>query len=193
MICALFFKQHRLARNAVRVILIDRKREAATVQPGDDFLYGERMTEEFPVGIYLAKWRRRAIEEPDGWTPAPWQRVELLLGGGRAASDSLAGLEVGLAARERPSLPELRPAHPPDRLRLLRLRLLQARADSRSHLPAVQQQVRGRLAVGWTGMDAGQPGRAAATDADLMFGHPGAVDAALDCGRAGPRVEPSSG
>ena len=41
------------------------------------------MTEEFPVGIYLAKWRRRAIEEPDGWTPAPcsgsnycWEGVE---------------------------------------------------------------------------------------------------------------------
>jgi len=37
-------------------------------------------------------------------TPLPYitvQRVELLLGGGRAALDSLAGLEVGLAARER--------------------------------------------------------------------------------------------
>ncbi len=78
-----FFKAHSLARNSVRVILIDRKREAATVQSGDDFLYGERMTEEFPLGVYLEKWQRRAVEEPDDWTPAPcsasnycWEGVE---------------------------------------------------------------------------------------------------------------------
>ena len=78
-----FFKAHGLARNAVRVILIDRKREATTVQSGDAFLYGERMTEKFPLGVYLEKWRRQAIEEPDDWTPAPcsgsnycWEGVE---------------------------------------------------------------------------------------------------------------------
>ncbi len=78
-----FFKAHGLARNASRVILIDRKREASTVQAGDSYLYGERMTEEFPLGVYLEKWRRRAIEEPDDWTPAPysgsnycWEGVE---------------------------------------------------------------------------------------------------------------------
>ena len=33
MICAPFFKRHRLARNAVRVILIDRKREPPRSNP----------------------------------------------------------------------------------------------------------------------------------------------------------------
>jgi hypothetical protein len=78
-----FFKQHGLARNDVRVTLIDRKRETSTVQTGDAFLYGERVSEKFPLGAYLEKWRQRAIEEPDDWTAAPcsgsnycWEGIE---------------------------------------------------------------------------------------------------------------------
>jgi hypothetical protein len=78
-----FFKQHGLARKSVQVALIDRKRETATVQTGDALLYGERLAEKFPLGMYLEKWRRRAIEEPNDWTPAPysgsnycWEGVE---------------------------------------------------------------------------------------------------------------------
>jgi hypothetical protein len=78
-----FFKQHGLARKGVRVALIDRKRETTTVQTGADFLYGERLAETFPLGVYLEKRRRRAIEEPDDWTPPPcsgsnycWEGVE---------------------------------------------------------------------------------------------------------------------
>jgi hypothetical protein len=78
-----FFKQHGLAREGVQVALIDRKRELTTVQTGADFLFGERLAESFPVGVYLEKWRRRATEEPDDWTPAPcsdsnyrWEGVE---------------------------------------------------------------------------------------------------------------------
>jgi hypothetical protein len=78
-----FFKQHRLTKNTVRVTLIDRKRETSTVQTGADFLYGERLTEKFPLGAYLKKWRRRAIEEQDDGQPAPcsvsnycWEGVE---------------------------------------------------------------------------------------------------------------------
>ena len=78
-----FFKPHGLARKSVQVALIDRKRETTTVQTGDALLYGERLTEEFPLGAYLKKWRRRAIEEPADWTPAPfgwsnycWEGVE---------------------------------------------------------------------------------------------------------------------
>src|SRR5262249_21204598 len=67
-----FFKQHGLARKVVQVALIGRKRELTTVQGGDDFLYGERLAEAFPLRVYLEKWRRRTIEEPDDWTPAPW-------------------------------------------------------------------------------------------------------------------------
>src|SRR5262245_6012237 len=78
-----FFKRHGLATKGVQVALIDRKRELTTVQPGDAFLYGERLAEGFPLGVYLEKWRRRAVEEPDDWTPAPcsgsnycWEGVE---------------------------------------------------------------------------------------------------------------------
>src|SRR5262245_36819108 len=78
-----FFKQHGLARHHVAVVLLDRKREVTTLQTRCDFLYGERLTEGFPLRVYLEKWRRRATEEPDDWTSAPcsgsnycWEGVE---------------------------------------------------------------------------------------------------------------------
>ncbi len=78
-----FFKAHGLARKVVQVALIDRKRETTTVQTGDAFLYGERLAEEFPLRVYLGKWRRRAIEEPNDGHAAPcsgsnycWEGVE---------------------------------------------------------------------------------------------------------------------
>jgi len=78
-----FFKNHGLARKGIQVALIERKRELTTVQTGDDFLFGERLTERFPLGGYMDKWRRRAIEEQDDWQPAPcsgsnycWEGVE---------------------------------------------------------------------------------------------------------------------
>jgi hypothetical protein len=78
-----FFKHHGLARKGVKVALLDRKRETTTVQTGCDFLYGERLTEEFPLRVYLGKWRRRATEEPDDWQAAPcsasnycWEGIE---------------------------------------------------------------------------------------------------------------------
>jgi hypothetical protein len=78
-----FFKQHGLARKGVQVALIERKSETTTVQTGDGFLYGERLTEEFPLSAFKKKWRLRATEEPDDWTPAPhgwsnycWEGVE---------------------------------------------------------------------------------------------------------------------
>ena len=78
-----FFKAHGLARNAVRVILIDRKREAATDQTGDDFLYGKQLAPFWRWKVYWTKWQRRAVEEPDDWTAAPhtwsgfaWKGIE---------------------------------------------------------------------------------------------------------------------
>ena len=78
-----FFKQHGLATKGVQAVLIDRKRETTTVQTGDAFLYGERLAEEFPLRVYLGKWRRRTIEEPNDCQAAPcsgsnyrWEGVE---------------------------------------------------------------------------------------------------------------------
>jgi hypothetical protein len=66
-----FFKRHRLARRAVAVRCIDRKRERSTVRRGDEFLYGDPLPWRFPVGLYRAKWRRRGIAEADDRHAAP--------------------------------------------------------------------------------------------------------------------------
>lgn len=67
-----FFKTHGLARKGVEVVLIDRKRDSTIVQAGDDFLYGDKLDEAFPVELYLNKWRRREVEEPDDDQAAPF-------------------------------------------------------------------------------------------------------------------------
>ncbi len=66
-----FFKQHRLARQNIKVVLIERKREGSTVQTGDDFLYGDRLSEGWPMKVFLKKWRKRYEKEPDDWMAAP--------------------------------------------------------------------------------------------------------------------------
>jgi hypothetical protein len=69
-----FFKTHGLASMGVEVVLLDRKRETSTVQTGDDFLYGERLSPNWLWRAYRRKWQRRAGEEPDDWTAAPLTR-----------------------------------------------------------------------------------------------------------------------
>jgi hypothetical protein len=49
-----FFKKHSLAKQGVEVFLIDRKREAVTAWPGDDFLYGAASA-ELPAGAVPAE------------------------------------------------------------------------------------------------------------------------------------------
>ncbi len=78
-----FFKQHDLARKGVRVVLIERKKEVSTVQPGDSFLFGERLPPFSPWTVFWKKWQRRNREERDDWTAAPgtwsgyaWDGVE---------------------------------------------------------------------------------------------------------------------
>ncbi len=78
-----FFKTHGLTRKGVRVTLIDRKRELTTVQTGDDFLHGERLSPNWPWRAYWRKCQRRAWQEPDDWTAAPhtwsgsaWEGIE---------------------------------------------------------------------------------------------------------------------
>jgi hypothetical protein len=78
-----FFKNHGLAKRDVQVALIDRKREATTVQTGDALLYGEQLAPFWPWKVYWRKWQRRAEQEPDDWTAAPhtwsgfaWEGIE---------------------------------------------------------------------------------------------------------------------
>jgi hypothetical protein len=78
-----FFKKHGLARKDVEVVVLDRKREIGTVQSGDPFLFGERLSQDRHREIYLNKWRRRNKREPDDWSASPlswsgyaWDGVE---------------------------------------------------------------------------------------------------------------------
>ena len=78
-----FFKQHRLARPEIEVVLRERKREIATKQTGEDFLFGDRLPDEFPLDRFLNKRVSRFETQPDDWQAAPgtwsglaWEGVE---------------------------------------------------------------------------------------------------------------------
>ena len=58
-----FFKDHGLARRAVEVLVRDRKREKLVTQTGDHYLYGEAVSNHFPLDLYLGKWRQRFLEQ----------------------------------------------------------------------------------------------------------------------------------
>ena len=81
-----FFKQHRLARQEVEVVLRDRKKEVVTTQTGDSFLFGDRLAADFPLDLYLYNWANRFAIKPDDWTPAP----------GTRSGYAWAGIEDGL-------------------------------------------------------------------------------------------------
>ena len=66
-----FFKAHHLARKNVEVVVLDRKNEIQRVQSGDDFLFGERLSQDWPTEIYLNKWRRRNEQESNDDTASP--------------------------------------------------------------------------------------------------------------------------
>jgi hypothetical protein len=66
-----FFKTHRLARQEIAVELRDRKKEAATMQTGDDFLFGDRIAADFPLDRFQSKWANRFTNEADDWQAAP--------------------------------------------------------------------------------------------------------------------------
>lgn len=65
-----FFKAHGLARREIEVVVRDRKKEVITTQPGDDFLYGDRLAADFPLDLFQRKWGRRFEQDADDWTPA---------------------------------------------------------------------------------------------------------------------------
>jgi hypothetical protein len=76
-----FFKQHRLARPEVEVVLRERKKEVTITQTGDDYLFGDRLAPDFPLEKYQSKWQGRLVNQPDDWTPAPGTRSGFAWGG----------------------------------------------------------------------------------------------------------------
>lgn len=66
-----FFKEHRLASPEVQAALVRRKSGLVTIQPGDDFLYGERLGEAFPWAEYQGRWEGRHEKQADDRAAAP--------------------------------------------------------------------------------------------------------------------------
>jgi hypothetical protein len=78
-----FLKKEALAKQGVEIFLIDRKREVIAVQPGDGFLFGDRLPQDFPLDLYRRKWQRQGEEEPDdaqaapaSWSSFVWAGIE---------------------------------------------------------------------------------------------------------------------
>lgn len=66
-----FCRQQQLARNDVAVVLNDLKNGVLAMRTGDDFLFGEPLAADWPLELFLSKWRQRFVGEPDDWTAAP--------------------------------------------------------------------------------------------------------------------------
>ncbi len=66
-----FFKDHRLTSPDVKVTLLDRKKENATNKSGDDFLYGQPITKDFPIELCVSKWGNRFQRESNDHLAAP--------------------------------------------------------------------------------------------------------------------------
>ena len=153
-----FFKTHSLTSKGFRVSLIDRKRETSTVQTGDDFLYGERLSPNWPWKVYWRKWQRRALQEPDDWTAAPLTWSGFAWEGIEPNRIPWACAEIGLAAHDSITLPELRP---PDHLDQIRLSVdwdVQSQAAFHSRLRQMSEVVRGSVGRGRAEMDGGELG-----------------------------------
>ncbi len=58
----------------VEVVLRERKKEVLTTQPGDSFLYGDRLADDFPLDLFQSKWASRFALQHDDWTAAPGTR-----------------------------------------------------------------------------------------------------------------------
>jgi len=66
-----FFKQQKLARPEIVVMLRDRKKEVVRTQSGDSFLYGSQIVPDFPLDLFVSKFASRFTQEPDDWQAAP--------------------------------------------------------------------------------------------------------------------------
>lgn len=66
----LLFKEQRLARPEVQVGHWRHKNGSVVLQPGHNFLYGERPLHDFRWGQIQQEWQHRDQEEADDWTAA---------------------------------------------------------------------------------------------------------------------------
>jgi hypothetical protein len=65
-----WFKTHGLAHPQIEVVVRDRKKEVATTQQGDSFLYGDRLASDFALNLFQSKWGQRFKQEADDCTAA---------------------------------------------------------------------------------------------------------------------------
>lgn len=66
-----FFKEQGLTRPEIVVSMRDRKKEIVSTKTGDEFLFGSRITDDFPFQLFMSKWGHRFSNEADDWQAAP--------------------------------------------------------------------------------------------------------------------------
>lgn len=78
-----FFKSSGLARPDVRVTLVNRKTEVTAHKTGDEFRFGQRVAQDFPIEQITSKWQNRFVDQPDDHQAVPrsrsgyaWEGVE---------------------------------------------------------------------------------------------------------------------
>jgi len=77
-----FFKAHGLTGKETSVLLCERKHEVILAKIGNDFLFGEKLADNFPLNAFSQKWDQREIEEADDRSAAPGTRSGYAWDGG---------------------------------------------------------------------------------------------------------------
>ena len=66
-----FFKTNGFTRPKVEVTLLARRDETITHKTGDDFLYGTKIAQDFPIELFVSKWNNRFVNESDDQQASP--------------------------------------------------------------------------------------------------------------------------
>jgi len=69
-----FFKASGLASPEVRVALVNRKTEVIAHKTGDEFRFGQRVAQDFPIEQITSKWQNRLVNQPDDDQAVPMSR-----------------------------------------------------------------------------------------------------------------------
>lgn len=65
------FRENRLGRPEIVVSMRDRKKETVSTKTGDDFLFGSKLSNDFPLHLFVSKWGSRFTHASDDWQAAP--------------------------------------------------------------------------------------------------------------------------
>jgi len=66
-----FFKTNDLTLPEVQITLLARRDETTAHNTRDDFLYGTKIAQEFPIELFISKWSNRFLNESDDQQASP--------------------------------------------------------------------------------------------------------------------------